>query len=132
MFNILIVDDEPLITKGVHSKIKRLDHPLIANIHEENYPLRALEYIKNSRPDIVISDMKMPKLNGIELAKEARKIHSDIKFIMLSGYDDYKYVRESFQQGAIDYLLKPVSAEDLKDKLSDAINMIEIEHETSF
>jgi len=127
MYTVLIVDDEPLISQGVHLKIKRINHPNISEVVESNSPIKALDYIKTNKPNIVISDMKMPMMSGIELIHSA-SIHSpNTKYIILSGYDDYEFVRKSFQYGAIDYLLKPISIDELSTKLEDAIIQIKEE-----
>jgi two-component system, response regulator YesN len=126
MITILVLDDEVIITKGLVSKIKRISHEQIGDIFESNNPFEALELVKSIKPHIIITDMKMPEMNGLEFIKAANALSSSSQFIILSGYDDYQFVRKSFQQGAVDYLLKPISIEDLATKLDEVIKLIEL------
>jgi two-component system response regulator YesN len=77
--------------------------------------------IRETLPDIVITDMSMPVMNGVELIKYIASNHPAVKSIALSGYDDFDYVRQSMLQGAIDYLLKyRLTSENLLEVLSKA------------
>lgn len=125
MYDILIIDDERIITKGVKSKIGRMQHPLIGAITEHYDPVEALNFIREHRPSIVITDMEMPAMSGLDLVSETMKFFPEAVFIVLSGYDNYNYVRQSFQLGVIDYLLKPVATDELHQKVSAAIESIE-------
>ena len=77
----------------------------------------ALEIIHNQKVDIVITDMRMPKMDGVELAKRCHQEFPHVKVIVLSGYSDFDYVRNSMKQGVRDYLLKPVAPEELVETL---------------
>jgi two-component system, response regulator YesN len=126
LISILVLDDEVFITKGLISKINRINHDMISTIYEANNPYDALKIIELNKPSIIITDMKMPEMNGLEFIKAANPLSPLSQFIILSGYDDYQFVRKSFQQGAIDYLLKPISIEDLSVKLDEVIKVIEL------
>lgn len=125
MYSLLIVDDEPYICKGIHAKIQRINNPKISEVTECYDSQEALEIIRQNQPDIVIVDMKMPNLTGLELIQSLNLQRINSKFLVLSGHDDYHYVRESFQHGVIDYLLKPISMEDLKTQLENIINLLD-------
>ncbi len=84
-----------------------------------------LERIPEEKPDIVITDINMPFLSGIELLDRIHKDYPDIITLAVSGYDDFKKVKGVFMSGGIDYLLKPVSREQLVDSLSKALKTLE-------
>lgn len=130
MFNIMVVDDEKLITKGVRSKILRMDHELINQVWEENDPTKAVGLLEVQKPDIIITDMEMPIISGLQFAKKALEVLPQVRILVLSGHDDYNYVRQSFQLGAVDYLLKPLSASDLHEKINDIINQLVDDEQT--
>ena len=65
---------------------------------------------KEHFPDIIISDIKMPMMDGIELAKQIGHLIPDYKVIFITGYDDFKYAKEAIRLGAYEYLLKPVQS----------------------
>lgn len=105
MTSILIVDDEALIRRGLESMIpwERLDCFLVdqASNGEDG-----LEKIRMHHPDIVFTDIKMPKMNGLQMIEEAVRDPGHPVFIILSGYNDFELVRSAMRLGAIDYLMK--------------------------
>lgn len=123
---ILVVDDDKIIRMGLGKKIKRLfnEHDVIDNFQNGN---DALDYLKKNEVELVITDIKMPVMSGIELIKEAEKtLEKTPLFIVLSGYDDFSYVRDSMKHGAVNYLLKPVVEDELKKALTEAEIEIEL------
>lgn len=125
MYSLLIIDDEPFICKGIHAKISRINNPKITHIQECYDSIEALRLIKASPPDIVITDMKMPNLSGLELIQSLDLTKIKSKFLVLSGHDDYHYVRESFHYGVIDYLLKPINLEELSEQLEHIVKLLD-------
>lgn len=83
-----------------------------------------LEKILEEKPDILITDINMPYINGVELLKRINEKYSDIVTFIISGYDDFAYVKESFLQGSINYLLKPIGKIELVNALSKALEII--------
>lgn len=124
MYKILVVDDEQVIREGLRHRIKALQLEHVGEILVGSNGLEALEIIRREQPHIVISDMMMPEMGGIELFRCMEEEHSDVKRIALSGFDDYSYVRNAFKHGAIDYLLKPVSMDELQTRLQSAIQKL--------
>ena len=116
---VFIVDDEKIIRKGI-SSILQQHIPSLEIIGEAADGAEALEKISANTPDIVITDVKMPTMDGVELTKELHRQHPSIKIIVLSGYDDYNYVRQSMKNGALDYLLKPID----KHEFLSLINLL--------
>lgn len=114
-FSVLIVDDEFYICEGIKTKLEHLNFPEIKDIRVCYSGEEALELCETFRPSIVITDIKMDGINGIRLIHELKKKLHPVRFLVLSGYDNYEYVRSSFQEGAADYLLKPILSDQLKD-----------------
>lgn len=129
MYSILIVDDEELICKGLKSMIERNCPEIIDKISYTMQPLSVIGLIEEARPDIIITDIRMPDINGLELIKHVSESYPQIKFIALSGYDDFNYVKEAFKLGVVDYLLKPASIEELLAVLGKVIAAIEAERQ---
>ncbi|QGQ95039.1 response regulator [Paenibacillus psychroresistens] len=128
MLTILIVDDEEVIRKGLAKIINRSGAGFEV-IGDVNNGLEALEFIKNRLPDVIITDIKMPGMDGIELIKQLETLHPSIKKIMISGFNEFNYVRDSMKLGALDYLLKPVDDVQLLTLLSKIEDSIKNENE---
>ncbi|WP_241161961.1 MULTISPECIES: response regulator [unclassified Enterococcus] len=103
---MILIDDEQTILQGLTRLIDWPKHnfQLIGTFSK---PLEALAFFKHNRVDIVITDLMMPELNGIELSKQFKKLQPDVQILVLSSYDDFSFVKDSFKEGAADYLLKP-------------------------
>lgn len=112
MHRILLVDDEPMILE--HTK-KLLDWKALgcAIIGEARNGEEGLKLIRSLHPDMVITDVVMPGLTGLEMMDRAADV-SGVSYLFLSGYQEFDYVRHALRAGAVDYLLKPVEAADLK------------------
>lgn len=123
MYKLLIVDDEKL----VREELKIL-------LDEEKLPVRmageakngqeALNLILDLLPDIVITDVRMPVMDGIELIKTCQKMDIAAKFIIISGYAEFEYVKEALESGVLDYVLKPAKSSDLSNAVKKAIMSI--------
>lgn len=112
MFNVLIVDDEQIICRGLRQTVPW--HELGAKVIGEAYDgEEALEMIEQMDIDLVISDVKMPIMNGLELAENIAARHSHISMIIISGYDEFNYAKRALQYKVSDYLLKPVDIGEL-------------------
>ena len=122
MYDVLIVDDEYYICEGLVSSIRKLNLPQIGQIRTCFCGEEALSLCKTYKPQIVFTDIKMKEMNGIELIHALGRILHPVQFFILSGYDDFEYVRGAFQKGAADYLLKPILNEDLKTFFKDPWN----------
>lgn len=115
--SILIVDDEQVICDSVKLKISRLEHPFCYQTVCCNSGNAALKLLKEQAFDAIITDIRMPFMTGTTLIRLARKAGFAGKIFVLSGYDDFTYVRDAFTSGADDYLLKPISVAELDRKL---------------
>lgn len=117
---LLIVDDEINACQAIRVLLKNttLDISGIWDAHSGAY---GLELLKAVQPDIVFVDMKMPQMSGMEFLENAKERGYKGKIIVLSGYDDYAFMRSAITNGASDYLLKPIDRETLYTVLENAI-----------
>ena len=126
MIKLLIVDDEEQIRRGIKKYVQSLGFP-IELIETAADGEEALRYSYTIEPDILITDVVMPGMDGIELAKQVREYNCNIKIIMISGYSDIEYMKHAFKFEAVDYILKPVDILELRSVLSKVIARIEEE-----
>ena len=110
MYKVLIVDDEEIIRQGLRILIdwESIGLKLVA---EATNGLEALECIEKYKPHILVTDVKMPGMNGIELIKTLHEKKVNIKTVIISGYSDFDFVKEALKYGVSDYVLKPISEE---------------------
>lgn len=130
MYSILIVDDEKVICEGIKHRISMLNIPGLDSIQTALDGKEALKIIQKSPPDIIITDIRMPEVSGLELMETISGKYPHIKFIVLSGYETYDYIRSAFKLGAVDYLLKPVTTEDLEYHIRSIIAKLDEERKT--
>lgn len=121
---ILFVDDDVIARRSIESKLdwSKFGWELVYNAKNG---MDALDYIKNNPLELVLSDIKMPVMNGIQMAEIAKEYNPDLKFIFLSGYKDFTYAKQALQLNAIDYLEKPIQQKELVDVLFKAENLIQ-------
>lgn len=113
MFKVLIVDDEPFVRKGLAVLINWEQHGFAICGEAENGK-KAVAKIEQLKPDVVITDVRMPEMDGLELIKhQVEDLKSNTKFIILSGYDDFKYAQTAIKYGVRQYILKPIEQEEL-------------------
>lgn len=126
MYKLLIVDDEVRIRTGLSNLIEWEVYGIeISGLAEDG--MKAYLHIKSEAPDIVLVDISMPNMTGIELIELCSHLPSSPKFIILSGYDDFEYVRKAIQLGAVDYLLKPVDEDELIHAVSSCLKILDEE-----
>ena len=120
---VFLADDEIVIREGIRESFPWEETPYVL-VGEAPDGEMALPMIRDTNPDIVITDIKMPFMDGIELCRTLRAQMPWIGIIVLSGYDEFEYARQCIQLGVREYLLKPINAEELKsvlDKVSAQI-----------
>ena len=105
MINVVLVDDEPFLLKLLESTIQWKDYGMAVTGTFYN-GRQALDYITSNEVDVVISDIKMPVMDGMELIRELKKVKPEVEFIVLSAYSEFELVRDFFRIGAFDYLTK--------------------------
>jgi two-component system, response regulator YesN len=112
MLKVILVDDEIQIRKGLKWKVDWEGEGFVIAGEAANGK-EALQVIEEVKPDLVLTDVRMPVMDGIKLVKVLSSKYTDIKVIVLSGYADFEYVRSSLVEGVKDYLLKPVDPDEL-------------------
>lgn len=118
---VLIVDDEELVCKSLSSKVGRLRLPCR---FETQYATSAVDALVRSEafcPQILITDLHMPGMTGFDLIQRMRSKSADLHILVVSGHEDFSYVRKAFVLGANDYVLKPVAIGELGSKLRSAL-----------
>lgn len=112
MLKLILVDDEAVIRKGIRTSInwRKYDVEIAA---EASNGKDALDKVLDLKPEIVITDIRMPVMDGLALSCNIKKALPDTKIIILSGYEDFSYAREALSLGVAEYLLKPVGVEEL-------------------
>ena len=123
MYRIVIADDEPLIIRGLKKMMKwgAMDTEVVGQAEDGDQLLNLLDTLE---PDIIISDISMPEKTGLDVLKEISKRKLKTKVIFLSGFQEFSYAKEAVTYGAVDYLLKPVSVEELESAINRAKNQI--------
>ena len=116
MNTILIVEDEKMIRQGIRTMIQRSGIP-VNNILECNNGESAFEILKDQKVDVMFTDIRMPKMDGIELVKLAQELPHKPFIVAISGYDDFSYAVEMLKGGVREYILKPVEREKIKEIL---------------
>lgn len=117
VYHILIVDDETAIKRGLSMLIQRnLPDCIIDGTASDG--IEAMEMIKKSPPDIVITDIKMPLCNGLELSRFLYEHYPEIKIIVLTGFADFAFAQTAIQYRVNDFLLKPTSREKLVESIT--------------
>jgi two-component system, response regulator YesN len=129
MHKVAIVDDDRIIRRGLVNTIpwERYGYQLVGEASDGE---QGLKLIDDFQPQIVISDIKMPFMDGLEMARIAKEKYPEIKLILLTGYDDFTYAQEAIKIRAFDYLLKPVDKEVLLEKVLKASAEWDNEHKT--
>jgi two-component system, response regulator YesN len=112
--NILLVDDEVLVTRGLTMQIQKYQ-PSWTIVGQATNGNRALEIIKSHSIDVLITDIRMPQLDGLELTKRVKELQPVTKIIILSGYAEFEYARIAIRYGVNDFLLKPVDYSTIID-----------------
>ena len=124
MYKMLIADDEPFIVEGLKQILNWQEYSIeIAGTASNG--IEALELIKKTGSQLLITDIKMPKMNGLELIQRVKELKLSTHFVVLSGYDDFEYLKESIKLGIENYLLKPINCEELEETIINVVNKLE-------
>lgn len=122
MYKVLLVDDERIIREGI-AKVIAWESCGFSLIGTARNGVEAFEIICRERPEVVITDLKMPVLSGLELIAKVKSELPETVFIILSGYGEFELAREAMRHGVRHYLLKPCN----ESKISETLNEIRIE-----
>ena len=124
MHNLLIVDDQPDLVDDLAEMLPW--HTIgISQVFKAYSAHEALDVVQSHPVDVVVTDIRMPGMSGLELIKQIRSTWNHIRCILLSGYDDFEYAKQGIQHQANDYLLKPVEDEQLLASVQKALQQLD-------
>ncbi len=126
MYSVFAVDDEPIVLEGIRSKID-WEGSGFTFVGEATDGEIALSMLHELKPDILITDIKMPFMDGLQLAEAIKRTQPWIKIIILSGHDEFDYAKKAISIGIEDYLLKPFTPEELLNSLNKTATQIDKE-----
>lgn len=109
--NFLIIDDEAVIRKGMQQALEGLG---LFNIYTAGNGAEGLKIVEQNNIEAVFLDIEMPEMNGVDFMKTLSANERHPLAVVISGYDEFNYVREALRYGALDYLLKPVDSSDIR------------------
>jgi two-component system, response regulator YesN len=125
-YKLLIVDDEVEVRKGIINKVQweELGYEIVA---EGENGKEALELFEKTMPDVVLTDIKMPFMNGLELAAIVKEKYPTTRIIVMTGFDEFEYAHKAIKLNVSEYLLRPISAQELTDILTKVKNQMDEE-----
>jgi len=132
-YRVVVAEDEPLLLHYIVKKIEELDLGFKV-IGSAQTGIQAYELIASSMPDVLITDIRMPVMNGLQLIEKVRALNPDIDCIILSGYSEFDYARQAIHLQVTEYLLKPVNVKALRNtfvKLKEKYEQSQAEIEKS-
>jgi DNA-binding NarL/FixJ family response regulator len=112
---VLIVDDHPMVLEGMQTMLSQISFVHTVGVARNAY--EAIEQVKAHDPDIVITDISMPEISGIELAAKIRNEYAKVKTIAMSTFNERSYISQMVQNGAAGYILKSVSKEEIEEAI---------------
>lgn len=124
MYKVFIVEDEIVVREGIKNNIRWADEGFTV-VGDESDGELAYPLILKERPDILITDIKMPFMDGLELSRLVKKEFPNIKIIIISGYSDFSYAQKAIDIGISEYILKPVTSSKVIDAVKNAAQAIE-------
>ncbi len=124
MFRLLLLDDERVVLNGIQKVFSLRDYGFEV-VGALQQPLEALAQLEALRPDLIITDVKMPKMDGLEFSTRAKQILPEVEIVILSGYSDFSYAQTAVRLGVRDYLLKPIKKDDFSKMLKSMYARIE-------
>ncbi|WP_164716282.1 response regulator [Paenibacillus whitsoniae] len=127
---ILIVDDEPMVRMGIAKLVRQCNPDFRAGVAANG--VEALEQIARQRPDIMLTDIRMPKMDGLALCKQIHEMKVNIPIVVISGYDDFAYAQKCLTYGVKEYLLKPVTEHELYPVLNKLLVQQDVQAPFSF
>lgn len=130
-YKVLVLDDEPKQRKGITAKLMLTGSPINV-IGEAGDGIEGLELIALRHPDIIITDIRMPEMDGLVFIEQAKKMNPDLFFVIVSGYSDFEFAKKAIKYGVYDYLLKPIDVDELSNIVADIVNKLGTLRESQF
>lgn len=128
MIEVLLVDDETYVTESLAATIPWRDLG-VSQIYQAASAIEAMSLLEEQSIDIMITDIRMPGMDGLELIEQAQQRWPDLRCMLLTGYSDFQYAKKAIQLKAVDYLLKPVNDDDFILNLEQHISALRQEWE---
>lgn len=127
MMRVIVIEDEPLVIKGIilTTDWEKMDCEVVA---QASNGFEGIEMFRKMNPDIIITDVRMPGLDGIEMIRKIKATDSHPEFIVISGYSDFEYARRAIQLGVKDFLVKPIDDSELESAISRACSALHDKH----
>ncbi len=119
MYKLMLVDDESDIREGLQEVIDFEKYGFTV-VGEASNGVEALQVAEREQPDLIVSDIRMPLMDGLTMLKKARQTLPTLRCIILSGYDDFEYARQAMKVNCLGYLLKPISSTEFAEVLEGA------------
>jgi two-component system response regulator YesN len=129
MYKLILVDDKPNVVEGIRRFGDWVNYG-VEVVGVAGNGKEALQLIQHFKPDIAVTDIAMPLMDGLVFTEEALKINPRLKIIILSGYDQFEYAQKAIQLGVMEYLLKPVKIDQIVEAVQKACQRIHSEQDT--
>ena len=126
MFTVILIDDEQIIRTGLRKMIPwgELGCEIVAEAEDG---IQGFELIKEHVPDIIISDIRMPRQNGLEMIAAMKDINQDAQIIILTGFREFEYAQEAIRLGVLEFLLKPSKLPEITAAVEEAVENLKIQ-----
>ena len=116
MFSMVLLDDEKIVLQGIQKVCEKEDFGFEVKGAFCD-PLKALDALPELRPQLIITDVRMPQMDGLQFAEKAKQILPETEIVILSGYRDFSYAQTAVKIGVSDYLLKPIKKANFAEML---------------
>lgn len=126
MYSLMVCDDEQIMIESVRH-IVETEFDNIRIIETARSGREAIEKTLTIKPDIILTDIRMPGINGLDAVKEIKKVHSDVKIVVVSVYEFFEYAKQAVELGVSEYLIKPVKKERLVETLQRILDQLDAE-----
>lgn len=125
MIRVMVIEDEPMVRRGI---IQTINWALMGCIviGEASNGQQGIDLIRELKPDLIITDVRMPRLDGVTMIKHLRSEGCISKFILLTAYSDFSYAQEAIRAGASDYLLKPLKDGELEETIERIFHLHDV------
>ncbi len=130
MYRVLIAEDDSTIRRGLVKLVGEMELPVERILEAENGQ-SALAVYESFLPQIIITDIRMPLMDGLELIQTIRLEQPNVAFVIISGYNDFEYARKAIQYGVKEYLLKPTDTQELKAVLERIVSQLDAQKEAA-
>ena len=123
-YKVLLVDDEEEVRNAIEQRInwEELGFEVIGKAQNG---VKAMEIAEKLQPDVVITDIKMPYMNGLELARNLKEENPGVRILILTGFDEFEYAKEAVHLEIEEYILKPINANELSECLKRLKNVLD-------